>query len=116
MTDALGDGAGHPATGDIGSVDVAHTFEELLEMQKTADEAHGRVLELRDTYGRPTVTPWSEEQTETYEKAWKHWGDQADKIQAAVTVHAQEQDKPRFGIEAAVRTKARHPEPEPATA
>ncbi|MFG2683981.1 hypothetical protein [Streptomyces sp. NPDC048392] len=94
---------------------MAHTFDELVEMQRAADEAHGRVLELRDTYGRPTSTPWSSEQTEAYETAWQHWRKRAGEVQAAVTVHAQEQDKPRFGIEAAVRTKARHPEPEPAT-
>ncbi|MGW3108440.1 hypothetical protein [Streptomyces sp. NPDC001100] len=32
MTDSLGDGAGHPGTSDMGSVDVAHTFDELVEM------------------------------------------------------------------------------------
>lgn len=85
-------------------------------MQRAADEAHGRVLELRDTSGSPTVTPWPPEQTETYEEAWQQWRDLASEVQAAVTEHAKEQDKPRFGIEAAVRTKARHPEPEPAAA
>ncbi|MFM9812896.1 hypothetical protein ACKI16_30845 [Streptomyces scabiei] len=90
---------------------MAHTFDELVEMQRAADEAHGRVLELRDSYGRPTATPWTPQQTDTYETAWQHWRDLAGKVQAAVTEHAKEQDKPRFGVEAAVRTKARHPEP-----
>jgi hypothetical protein len=95
---------------------VAHTFDELVEMQRAADEAHGRVLELRDTYGRPTATPWTVEQTEAYETAWQNWRDRAGEVQAAVTAHAQEQDKPRSGIEAAVRAKAWHPEPEPTAA
>ncbi|MFM9632834.1 hypothetical protein [Streptomyces galilaeus] len=71
----------------------------------------GRVLELGDSYGRPTATPWTPQQTETYETAWQHWRDLALEVQAAVTQHATEQDKPRFGVEAAVRTKARHPDP-----
>ncbi|KPI22825.1 hypothetical protein OV320_1282 [Actinobacteria bacterium OV320] len=89
---------------------MAHTFEELVEMQRLADEAHSRVLEPGDTYGRPTATPWTALQTETYETAWQHWRDLAAQAQAAVTAHAKEQDKPRFGIEAAVRAKAWHPE------
>ncbi|MCZ0984529.1 hypothetical protein [Streptomyces diastatochromogenes] len=61
-----------------------------MEIQKAVDEAHGRVRELKDTYGRPTAQPWSPEQ------------------------HAGDESKPRYDVEAAVRTKARHPEPEPA--
>jgi hypothetical protein len=52
---------------------VAHTFDDLVEMQKAVDEAHGRVRELKDTYGRSTSQPWSPEQTEAYEKAWQGW-------------------------------------------
>jgi hypothetical protein len=97
--------------GDIESVDVAHTFDELVEIQKTADEAYSRVLELRDTHGRPTATLWSPQQTEAYETAWQRWRELAGDVQAAVTAHAAQEDKPRFDVEAAVRTKARHPEP-----
>jgi hypothetical protein len=51
------------------------------------------------------------EQTEAYETAWKDWRGQADTVQAGVTAHAKDEDKPRFDVEAAVRAKARHPEP-----
>ncbi|MGW7425868.1 hypothetical protein ACWGJB_38555 [Streptomyces sp. NPDC054813] len=95
---------------------MAHTFDDLVEMQRAADEAHGRVRELKDTYGRPTAHPWSPEETETYETAWQHWRNLAGDVQAAVTAHAGQEDKPRFDVEAAVRTKARHPQPEPASA
>ncbi|MFM9500047.1 hypothetical protein ACKI1Q_41540 [Streptomyces galilaeus] len=95
---------------------MAHTFGELVEMQRVADEAHGRVLELQDAYGRPTSTPWTAEQNETYQRAWQHWRALAGQVQAAVTEHAKEQEKPRFGVEAAVRVKAWHPEPELAAA
>lgn len=97
----------------IGSMNVAHTFDDLVEMQKAADEAHAHVLELRDTFGRPTQTPWSAEQTERYEKAWQDWWEAADQVQTAVTEHARDEEKPRYEVEAAVRSKARHPEPKP---
>jgi hypothetical protein len=32
---------------------VAHTFEELVEMQRAADAAHAQVQQLRDQYGPP---------------------------------------------------------------
>ncbi|WUE50948.1 hypothetical protein OG545_47875 (plasmid) [Streptomyces europaeiscabiei] len=89
---------------------MAHTFDDLVEMQRAADAAHGRVRELKDAYGRPTVTPWPPEQTETYEDAWQHWRKLAGEVQAAVTAHAKAEDKSRFEVEAAVRTTAWHPE------
>ncbi|MFE5923188.1 hypothetical protein [Streptomyces sp. NPDC056468] len=95
---------------------MKHTFDDLVEMQKAADAAHAQVLELRDTFGRPTQTPWSPEQTETYESAWKAWRTLANTVQAAVTTHAADEGKPRFGVEAAVRTEARHSAPEPSAA
>jgi hypothetical protein len=97
-------------------MNVKHTFEDLVEMQKAADEAHAHVLELRKAYGRPTKSPWSLEQTETYEKAWKNWRDLAHTVQVAVTAHAKAKDVPRFDVEAAVRTTVRHPEVEPTAA
>lgn len=93
---------------------MARTFDDLVEMQKAADQAHARVLELRDAYGRPTQTVWSQEQTEAYEKAWRDWWKAADHVQAAVTQYARDEEKSRYGVETSVRTKARHPEPEPA--
>ncbi|WP_405958917.1 hypothetical protein [Streptomyces phaeochromogenes] len=90
---------------------MARTFDELVEMQRAADETHGRVRELGDNYGRSTATPWTPQWTEVYKTVWQHWRDLATEIQAAVPEHAKEQHKPHFGVEAAVRTKARHPEP-----
>src|SRR3982751_6191916 len=95
-------------------MNVAHTFDDLVEMRRAADEAHGRVRELKDTYGRPTAQPWSPEQTETYEKAWQDWWKLANEVQAAVTKHARDENNPRFDVEAAVRTKARPSDPDPA--
>ncbi|KMS71322.1 hypothetical protein ACH49_24830 [Streptomyces leeuwenhoekii] len=89
---------------------MAHTFEELVEMQRAADEAHARVIALREEYGPPTQHEWSETQTATYETAWRTWRDLARDIQAAVTEHATEQSQNRYEVEASVKKAARHPE------
>ncbi|WP_367321378.1 hypothetical protein [Streptomyces sp. HUAS ZL42] len=86
---------------------MAHTFDELVEKQRAANEAHAKVLQLRDTYGAPTATPWTETQTDTYETAWRAWRDLARDVQAAVTEYAKDEGKPRNEIEADVKREAR---------
>lgn len=93
----------------LGSLHVAHTLDELVEMQRAADQAHAQVEQLRDQYGPPTTSPWSEQQTETYETAWRAWRDLARDVQAAVTEHAKAEGQLRFDVEAAVKKRARHP-------
>lgn len=88
---------------------MAHTFEELVEMQRAADQARNRVTELRDTYGPPTTAPWTEQQTSTYETAWRAWRDLARDVQAAVTEYAREQGQSRQEVEADVQKAVRHP-------
>ncbi|MFE2314186.1 hypothetical protein ACFXC8_13485 [Streptomyces sp. NPDC059441] len=89
---------------------MTQTFEDLVGLQLEADEAHTRMLELRDTFGRPTSEPWSEEQTAAYEEAWCQWRDRAWKTQEAVTSFAKEEGRPRYEVEADLRKRARHPE------
>lgn len=89
---------------------MAHTFEELVEMQRAADQARNRVNELRDTYGPPTATPWTQTQTSTYETAWRAWRDLARDVQAAITDHARDQSKSRQEVEADVKKIVRHPD------
>ncbi|WP_029387814.1 hypothetical protein [Streptomyces leeuwenhoekii] len=91
---------------------MAHTFEELVEMQKAADQAHAQVIALRDEYGPPTQQEWSETRTATYETAWRAWRDLARDIQAAVTEHAKDQGELRHGVEVEVKKAARHAEEE----
>jgi hypothetical protein len=74
---------------------VPHTFEELVEMQRAADQAHARVENLRDEYGPPTTAAWMEHQTSTYETAWRAWRDLARDAQAAVTDHAKAEGRAR---------------------
>ncbi|MFJ1811848.1 MULTISPECIES: hypothetical protein [unclassified Streptomyces] len=91
---------------------MAHTFEELVEKQRAADEAHARVEALRDAYGAPTATAWSDIQTDTYETAWRAWRDLARDVQAAVTEYAKDENKPRNDVEAEVKTAAKTPSTE----
>ncbi len=94
----------------VGFRPVAHTLDDLVQLQQTADQAHAHVLQLRDQYGPPTVVEWTDEQTLAYEQAWKAWREQAATAQAAVTAHATAEEKPRQKVEEAVRAAARHPE------
>jgi hypothetical protein len=89
---------------------VARTFEELVAMQRAADQAHTRVEELRDQYGPPAHTPWTELQTDTYETAWRAWRDLARDVQTVVTEYAKEQGTSRTETEEDVKKAARHPE------
>jgi hypothetical protein len=78
---------------------VAHTFEELVEKQRAADDAHATVQALRDQGDPPA-----------YDTAWQAWRDLAQGVQAAVTEHAKEQGEMRAGVELEVKKAARHPE------
>jgi hypothetical protein len=87
---------------------VAHTFAELVEKQRAADEAYARVRHLQDAYGPPTQTKWSDQQTTTWETAWRAWRDLARDVQAAVTGYAKQEGTPRHDVEARVKEAVRH--------
>ena len=87
---------------------MAHSFDELVEIQRAANQAHNRVEELRDSYGPPASSTWTGEQTETWETAWRAWRDLARDVQTAVTEHAQEQGQSRHEVEEALRKAVRH--------
>ncbi|MFF6804757.1 hypothetical protein [Streptomyces sp. NPDC012616] len=91
---------------------MAHTFQELVEKQRAADEAHARVEQLRDAYGAPTTAPWSETQTDTYETAWRAWRDLARDAQTSVTEYAKDEQKPRTDVEVEVKRAAKTPQGE----
>jgi len=79
-------------------------------MQRAADRAQAQVEQLRDQYGPPTAQAWSEQQSQTYETAWRAWRDLARDVQAAVTEHAQEEGQARNDVEDLVKKAARHAE------
>ena len=80
-----------------------------MAKQRAVDEAHVRVLHLRDTYGAPTAAPWSQAQTDTYETAWRAWRDLARDTQAALSEYAKDESRPRNAVEADVRRAAKTP-------
>ncbi|MFF2847786.1 hypothetical protein ACFVT5_15945 [Streptomyces sp. NPDC058001] len=92
---------------------MAHTIEELIEKQQVANEAHAKVLALRDTYDAPTQgSGWTQTQTATYETAWRAWRDLARDVQSAVTEFARDQGMSRSDVEADVKARAQPPAPD----
>ncbi|MFE8965083.1 hypothetical protein [Streptomyces iakyrus] len=89
---------------------MAHTFEDLVLMQRAADEAHTAVGQLQGQYGPPTQTAWTDEQQTSWETGWRAWRDLAGDVQEAVTEYAKEQGTPRHQVESDVKRSARHPE------
>ncbi|MFJ2608491.1 hypothetical protein ACIQOU_12165 [Streptomyces sp. NPDC091279] len=89
---------------------MSHTFDELVERQRAADQAHGRVEELRASYGPPTHEGgWSGEQSDTYETAWRAWRDLAREAQSTFAEYAKDEHRPRDEVEAEVKRAVRRP-------
>ncbi|MFI8074303.1 MULTISPECIES: hypothetical protein [unclassified Streptomyces] len=78
---------------------MTHTFEELLDKQRAADQAHATVQALRGQGDPPA-----------YETAWQVWRDLVRDVQAAVTEHAKEQGAMRAGVELEVKRAVRYTE------
>jgi hypothetical protein len=91
---------------------VAETFDELVAMQRAADQAYNRVQELRDRHGPPTHTKWTPAQTRTYETALWAWWDLIRNVRAAVTQYAKAEGKERNEVEVALSRAVGHPSPE----
>ena len=81
---------------------MAHTFDELVEKQRAAHQAHNRVEELRNAYGPPTQHTWTAQETGTYETALRAWRDLDRDARTAVAEYAKEQGRPRQEVEAEV--------------
>ena len=90
---------------------MAPTLEDLVTLQRTADEAHARVQRLHDEYGRTSSSEWTENQRTAWHIAWKAWVDAVRDVQEAVTEYTFEQGSVRRMVDADVKKAARHPEP-----
>ncbi|GAA3782393.1 hypothetical protein [Streptomyces chiangmaiensis] len=88
---------------------MVSTLEELVEMQRAANDAQATADELREKYGPPAATPWTKQQTDLYETALRAWRDLDRDLQIEITEHAKEHGRPRREIEAEVNAKARQP-------
>jgi hemerythrin-like domain-containing protein len=86
---------------------MTHTFDELVEKQRAADQAHNRVEELRHSYGPPTEHKWTRQQTTTYETALRAWRDLDRDARAALTEYAKERGRSRREVQAEVETAVR---------
>ena len=89
---------------------MAHTFDELVAMQRAAEQAHNRVMELRERYGPPTHSQWTATQSATYETALRAWRDLARDVQAALIEYAKTRGEKRGDVEAALREATARPE------
>jgi hypothetical protein len=89
---------------------VAHTFDELVAMQRAAEQAHNRVVELRERYGPPTHTKWTATESATYETALRAWRDLARDVQTALIEYAKARGETRGDVETALREATARPE------
>ncbi|MDQ1050762.1 hypothetical protein [Streptomyces sp. V4I2] len=90
---------------------MGHAFEELVEKQRAADQAHHRVEDLSHAYGPPAEHKWSMKQTTTYETAFRAWRDLDRDIRTAVAEYAKEQGRARQEVETDVRAALRRTQP-----
>ncbi|MFF3346451.1 hypothetical protein [Streptomyces sp. NPDC002779] len=90
---------------------MAHTFEELIQKQRAADEAHRRVEALLVQYGPAThIGGWSGMQRQTYNTAWRAWRDLERDAHTAIAEYAREQGASLSGVEAEVAASVRKAE------
>jgi hypothetical protein len=73
---------------------VAHTFEDLVQLEQAAVQAHQQYL-----------SPGADDP----DAARQAWIDAAARFQAAVTEHAEAEGKSRVEVEMAVKKAVRHP-------
>ncbi|MEU0847755.1 hypothetical protein ABZ387_07270 [Streptomyces flaveolus] len=73
---------------------MAHTFDDLVTLERLAVEAHAR-------YTAPGV--------DDLDAARAEWLKAAAVVQAAITEHAAAEDTSRYEVEMAVKKAVRHP-------
>lgn len=71
---------------------MAHTFEDLVKLERLAEEAHAAYTANPDDGTRAA------------------WREAADVFQAAVVEHADAEGKSRYEVEMAAKKAVRHPE------
>ncbi|QLJ06801.1 hypothetical protein HZZ00_37875 (plasmid) [Streptomyces sp. NEAU-sy36] len=76
---------------------MAHTFEDLVKLEQSAEAAHARYL-AADT---------------GLDAARQAWVEAAAVFQAAVTEHAEAEGSSRYEVEMAVKKAVRHPAEDP---
>ncbi|MFF4985506.1 hypothetical protein ACFY3O_36375 [Streptomyces sp. NPDC001046] len=83
-------------------------FDDLVKLQRTADEAHHRLRQLNDACSRIPVNAWSEDQRAAWHVAWRAWVDCVRSVQEAITVYAVEHGEEIRHVDAQVKRAAGH--------
>ncbi|MFJ3923041.1 hypothetical protein [Streptomyces sp. NPDC090022] len=87
--------------------------DDLIGLQRAADDAHAEVRRLQEEYGRPTQEGgWTDEQHAAWNAAMAVWRERADEVQQAITGHAAATGQDRGKLEAAVKTAVCHSTPD----
>ena len=71
---------------------MAHTFEDLVNLEEAAVEAHARLNDVGVDYDRQ----------------WQAWRDASAAFQTAVTEHAEAKETSRVEVEMAAKKAVRH--------
>ncbi|MFH9468943.1 hypothetical protein ACH4LT_16930 [Streptomyces clavifer] len=85
---------------------MGYTLAELIEKQRTVDEAHSHVEELRGRFGPPSAESLTPAQAVAQETAWRAWRDLERDLQNAVAQYAKKSGRPRPDVEHDVRRGA----------
>jgi uncharacterized protein YukE len=77
---------------------VADISDELIKLERSAEEERARLAGLAD---------------EEYEAQWRRWREASAVAQAAITEHAKATEQNRFEVEKAVKQAVRHAQEDP---
>jgi uncharacterized protein YukE len=78
---------------------VAQVPDELIELERSAEEERAKLAGLTG---------------DEYDAQWRRWREASEKVQAAVTAHAEATDGNRYELEQAVKKAVRHAQEDPA--
>ncbi|MFG2811529.1 hypothetical protein [Streptomyces massasporeus] len=90
---------------------MALAFEDLMTLQRTADEAHTRLQRHYDAYGRTPPSQWTQKQRSEWRAAWAAWVKAVSDLHEAVSAYAAEHDGLQSRVGADVKQAARPPKP-----
>ncbi|MEV7817117.1 hypothetical protein AB0P05_41620 [Streptomyces flaveolus] len=78
---------------------MAQVPDELIKLERSAEEERAKLAGLTG---------------DDYDAQWRRWRQAADKVQAAVTAHAEASGASRYELEQAVKKAVRHAQEDPA--
>ncbi|MFH9090456.1 hypothetical protein [Streptomyces sp. NPDC017673] len=78
---------------------MAQVPDELIKLERSAEEERAKLAGLTG---------------EAYDAQWRRWREASEKVQAAVTAHAEASGASRYELEQAVKKAVRHAQEDPA--